>query len=251
MMVRLPQFLISKWYKRSELSQRTALLSCGNLISNAFGSLIASGILDGMEGKLGYAAWRYVCSPSYMGNELIHASRWLFFVEGTLTVVVAICAIFILPDFPETTTGWLTTAEQALAVRRMVEEAAGSSNKGATETKGGHMDGLHLAVNDWKVWWLALGLTSMVVSLSFNAYFPTLSETMGYDRTLTLLLCAPPWLFATVAAFVWSRYERCAFLSPRNSSSLADILTKRVSDVGTLLHLSELEFLDSSSPCQR
>jgi MFS family permease len=30
-------FLLSKWYKRSELGQRTALLSCGSLISNAFG----------------------------------------------------------------------------------------------------------------------------------------------------------------------------------------------------------------------
>lgn len=52
-------FLLSKWYTRKELGLRTALLSCGSLISNAFGSLIASGILDGMEGKLGHSAWRY------------------------------------------------------------------------------------------------------------------------------------------------------------------------------------------------
>ena len=53
-------FLLSKWYTRSELGVRTALLSCGNLFSNAFGSLIASGILNGMDGKLGHAAWRFV-----------------------------------------------------------------------------------------------------------------------------------------------------------------------------------------------
>ena len=53
-------FLLSKWYTRKELGLRTALLSCGSLISNAFGSLIASGILDGMEGKLGHSAWRFV-----------------------------------------------------------------------------------------------------------------------------------------------------------------------------------------------
>lgn len=55
-------FLLSKWYKRSELGLRTALLSCGILISNAFGSLMASGILSGMQGKLGYASWRSVAS---------------------------------------------------------------------------------------------------------------------------------------------------------------------------------------------
>jgi MFS family permease len=58
-------FLLSKWYKRSELGQRTALLSCGSLISNAFGSLIASGILSGMEGVKGHAAWRWLF---YIGN---------------------------------------------------------------------------------------------------------------------------------------------------------------------------------------
>ncbi|THH13282.1 hypothetical protein EW146_g6915 [Bondarzewia mesenterica] len=50
-------FLLSKWYTKSELGSRTAILYCGNIISNAFGSLMASGILDGMDGKLGHAAW--------------------------------------------------------------------------------------------------------------------------------------------------------------------------------------------------
>jgi hypothetical protein len=37
-----------------------AILFCGSLISNAFGSLFASAILDVMDGILGYAAWRLV-----------------------------------------------------------------------------------------------------------------------------------------------------------------------------------------------
>ena len=52
-------FLLSKWYKHDELSLRATLLICGLFLSNAFGSLIASGILDRMEGVLGYAAWRW------------------------------------------------------------------------------------------------------------------------------------------------------------------------------------------------
>ncbi|KAF8897494.1 major facilitator superfamily domain-containing protein [Infundibulicybe gibba] len=188
-------FLISKWYKRKELSQRTALLFCGNLMSNAFGSLIASSILDGMDGKFGYAAW-----------------RWLFFIEGALTILVALCAIFILPDFPETPSAWLTTAERALAIKRMSEDG-GPIDKTVLEHVG-HLSGLKLALADWKVWWLALALTAMVVSLSFNAYFPTLCQTMGYNSTTTLLLCVPPWIFATIVAFVISRHsdetqERC------------------------------------------
>ncbi|KAF7977659.1 hypothetical protein HWV62_3092 [Athelia sp. TMB] len=181
-------FLLSKWYKRSELGQRTALLSCGSLISNAFGSLMASGILDGMEGKLGRAAW-----------------RWLFFIEGALTIFVALCALFILPDFPSTPCRWLTPLERRLAERRMEEDFVGMHD--GSEAEKGNKAGLISAVTDWKVWWLALALTSMVVSLSFNAFFPTLSATMGYNRTVTLLLCAPPWVFATLVAFAVTRHS--------------------------------------------
>ena len=49
----------SKWYKRSELGLLTAVLACGTTLSNAFGSLITSMILDGMEGVLGCSVWRW------------------------------------------------------------------------------------------------------------------------------------------------------------------------------------------------
>lgn len=85
-------------------------------------------------------------------------------------------------------------------------EDVGVGDEGETET-GGQFHGLMMAMTDWKVWWLALALTSMVVSLSFNAYFPTLSATLGYNRTVTLLLCAPPWAFATIVAFLITRHS--------------------------------------------
>ncbi|CAA7259721.1 unnamed protein product [Cyclocybe aegerita] len=183
-------FLISKWYTRHELSQRTALLTSGNLLSNAFGSLIASGILDGMDGVLGFTGW-----------------RWLFFVEGTVTILVAIWSMTILPDFPETSSGWLTPAEKSLAIRRMAEDVGHREDIPEQSMKGslGRWPGLYLAVTDLKVWWLAIALLFMCVSLSFHAYFPTLSATMGYGTTVSLLLCAPPWLFATAAALALSR----------------------------------------------
>ena len=137
--------------------------------------------------------------------------RWLFFVEGALTIVVAIGAIFILPDFPESDAGWLTLAERTLAHRRMVNDAVmddfelWGTDSHSTKTKDIFM-GLVMALQDWKVWWLFVATASMTVSLSFNVFFPTLSATMGYSRTVTLLLCAPPWVFATAAAFFGSRY---------------------------------------------
>lgn len=118
---------------------------------------------------------------------------------------VAILAIFILPDFPTTSHNWLSPEEVRLAEKRM-EEDVGVGDSEETET-GGRGHGFKLAIADWKVWWLAVALTSMVISLSFNAFFPTLSATMGYNPTITLLLCVPPWVFGTIVAFIACRHS--------------------------------------------
>lgn len=73
------------------------------------------------------------------------------------------------------------------------------------EMDQGHVAGFVSAMTDWKIWWLAVALTGIVVSLSYNVFFPTLSATMGYNRTVTLLLCAPPWILATFITFALTR----------------------------------------------
>ncbi|EJD01119.1 MFS general substrate transporter [Fomitiporia mediterranea MF3/22] len=183
-------FLLSKWYTREELGLRVCLLYCGNIISNAFGSLLASGVLDGMQGKLGRAAW-----------------RWLFFIEGSLSIAIALLSMFILPDFP-TTTRWLSPIERQLALRRM--ERDGDLNVSDQEDPDAHAkqrSGFWQALSDWKVWWLAVALSSEVIALSFNAFFPTLTATLGYNTTVTLILVAPPWFLAAIAAFLVARHS--------------------------------------------
>ena len=125
-------------------------------------------------------------------------------MEGSLTIVVAFMAIYILPDFPETTAGWLTPAEQALAVQRMVEDA-GRHSGFDIPGKSGQFHGLSLAIRDKKVWFLALILICFIISLSFTVYFPTLTATLGFSPTITLLLCSPPWLVATVISLYNAR----------------------------------------------
>jgi len=94
-------------------------------------------------------------------------------------------------------------------MQRMEEDALVGDQE-ETET-GGRFTGLWLAITDWRVWWLSFAMTAQVVALSFNAYFPTLSATMGFSSTISLLLCAPPFVFAAAAAFVLSRYvsQKC------------------------------------------
>ena len=49
--------------------------------------------------------------------------RWIFIIEGLLTVVVAVLGKFFIPDWPETSK-FLNPDERALLFRRLREEAA-------------------------------------------------------------------------------------------------------------------------------
>ncbi|TFK33097.1 MFS general substrate transporter [Crucibulum laeve] len=178
---------LSAWYKSDELGLRNCLLFCGLLVSTAFGTLMASGILDGMEGKLGQAAW-----------------RWLFYIEGSATIVIAIPAMFILPDFPNhpSSAKWLTPEELELAKARMTEENESTKNTQVTKREG-----LMMALRDWKVWWLCLCTTGYQLSICYNQFLPTLLQTLGYSRLTTLILCAPPAFVSAVFTFYVARHS--------------------------------------------
>ncbi|KAG2365502.1 major facilitator superfamily domain-containing protein [Suillus spraguei] len=117
-----------------------------------------------------------------------------------MTIFVAICALFILPDFPHNTK-WLTPEEKALAISRLAEDHYDGADELGKQTT---MQGLRDAVSDWKVWWFAVAAMFQWIGQSFFGYFPTLCATLGYDTTVTLLLCAPPWVFAGMVAFFFS-----------------------------------------------
>lgn len=39
-----------------------------------------------------------------------------------------------------------------------------------------------------------------LIGLSFSQYFPSITKTLGFSTTVTLLLTFPPWAFATIFA---------------------------------------------------
>ncbi|TDZ19684.1 putative transporter [Colletotrichum orbiculare MAFF 240422] len=173
--------ILSKWYTRRELTQRNAILFCGNLISNAFSALIGAGVLSNMQGVLGHSAW-----------------RWLFWIEGAITMAVAISAAFILPDLPTNSRGF--TEEELYVARLRMTEDVGEADADADGM--GAFDGLFMAVKDVKIYVMMLTFTAYVVGLSFNAFFPTLTQTLGFGYVPTLLMSSPPWAFSCLVSLV-------------------------------------------------
>ncbi|KAF7541559.1 hypothetical protein G7Z17_g11923 [Cylindrodendrum hubeiense] len=142
--------ILSKWYTRRELTKRNAILFCGNLLSNAFSALVGAGVLSNMQGVLGHAAW-----------------RWLFWIEGAVTMAIAISAAFILPDLPHNSKGF-TEEERMVAQLRMVEDVGEADTDSA---ENGVFYGLNLALKDIKIYLMMITFMAYVTGLSFNAFF--------------------------------------------------------------------------------
>ncbi|KAL4263459.1 MFS transporter superfamily protein [Pleurotus pulmonarius] len=170
-------YLLSRWYTKKELALRSAILYAGLLVSNAFGALIAAGILSSMEGKRGIRAW-----------------RWLFFIEGSITCTIGFISMWALPDYPHNT-GWVSGFDKRLAQARLAEDA-GEADKDTAEDSP--LKGLVMALKDPKVSIFAIMTTSQLLGLSFVQFFPTLTATLGFSTTNTLLLAAPPWILAGI-----------------------------------------------------
>ncbi|KAJ4376564.1 hypothetical protein N0V86_006677 [Didymella sp. IMI 355093] len=175
-------FYLSSWYTRKELGLRTAILYSGSLISGAFGGLITAGITSNMNGLHGLRAW-----------------RWVFILEGIITVIIAFAAFFILPNFPRTTK-WLTEEERQLAVYRLQEDIGEDDWTSAEQQTFFH--GLKLALLDIKTWIFTILLLSIVSSASVTNFFPTVVKTLNYDNIHTLLLTAPPYVLAVFTTFL-------------------------------------------------
>ena len=125
-------FFLSSWYTRKELGFRTAILYSGALISGAFSGLITAGIKHGLDGARGLRAW-----------------RWMFIIEGIITIFIAFCAYFALPNFPRTTS-WLTEEERQLAIWRLEEDIGEDDWVDSSQQTFFH--GMKLASQDIKMW---------------------------------------------------------------------------------------------------
>ncbi|KAK7749307.1 hypothetical protein SLS62_008276 [Diatrype stigma] len=178
-------FLFSSWYTKKELAARISILYAAGQMAGAFGGLLGAAIMGGMNGKAGIADW-----------------RWLFIIEGTATIPVAIVTMFVLPDYPATTK-WLSDEERAIAVLRLAEEANEEDDRAETPA----LTSLKMAFTDpalYLIWFMQLGLNTAAAFINF---FPTIVGTLGYPQTETLLLSAPPYVFAAFLGIANSRHS--------------------------------------------
>lgn len=177
-------YVMSCWYTRSELAFRCALLYTGQTLAFCVAGLIAAAVFATLEDSYGLAGW-----------------QWLFIVLAATGAGLAMIALFILPDYPTSKTGsarWSMTEEmRTIAAARIVADRVSTS-----EAKAGVLRGLKMSVFDYKMWLLVGMNIGISAAYGFSNFFPSIVRGFGYGQTATLLLTAPPYIFAALGSLV-------------------------------------------------
>ncbi|KAK1598431.1 major facilitator superfamily transporter [Colletotrichum navitas] len=98
-------YILGAWYTERELGKRSGVFTASGLAGTFFGGFIQTGIHSSMDGLHGLSGW-----------------RWLFVIDGLLTIPVAIYGFLCFPDTPHTTTAFYFTEEEKALARSRVPE---------------------------------------------------------------------------------------------------------------------------------
>lgn len=216
------------------MPSRIAVLYGGNMLATAFSGLIAAGST--------YVHSLVVVAPPPPKAALIHATQrlftrrtttvtanmegaagrpaweWLFIIEGSITVAIAILLLPLMPDYPLQSKHWLlprnlqlyavsllpSRLSQSLSPNNVVLIQLHSQEWRIRKENAGIIDedadsvwwGLKQALVDPKLYMFIALMMSLITAESFSNFFPSIVGTLGYNSTNTLLLTSPPYFFA-------------------------------------------------------
>ncbi|KAI7368721.1 MFS general substrate transporter [Hortaea werneckii] len=175
-------FIVSSWYRKHEQSKRFMVFHSAGVASGAFGSIIAGAITSGMEGTRDIEGW-----------------RWLFIIEGAITIACAFAVPFVLLDYPLTSKK-LSPDERQMAYDRLIADGITSRNDNSEPLS--HLRALKKAVTDWRLLPLVLGYMTIIGSMSLAYFYPTFTAELGYSRKDAQYMTAPIYGVALVVAIV-------------------------------------------------
>jgi len=185
-------YLVSTWYLRSEQQTRFAFLQSGEIVILATGSIVNFG-LNKLDGRGGLAGWRY-----------------MFLVQGLITLVLGILTYFWIVDFPDqahNSLWFLTKDEQRLAVSRIERDRKDVQPDPFTWPK------VLQHAKDVKVYGFACMFFLLnLVSTSLSYFLPIILQSgMGFSENASILLSAPPYYYAVLpviaSSIISDRYQ--------------------------------------------
>ncbi|CAG9952991.1 unnamed protein product [Clonostachys rosea f. rosea IK726] len=185
-------YLIGRWYMHKEVQMRIAIFYSASAAAGAFSGLLAFGIAK-LDGTAGYRGW-----------------RWIFIIEGIISVLGGIVCFFGLPDSAERSSKWLSPDEIKFLQLRKRQSARVASrsqpeNSHEGESKGFPWKTLKNVLLDWQVYLLiVIYWSNAMPNYGLKFTMPSVIKGMGFTSSTAQLLTIPPYAMGTVSALVSS-----------------------------------------------
>jgi len=173
-------FIITTWYKRHEVQKRLAFFFLFSVVIGGF-SPIFGYALTLLQGKGGIEAW-----------------RWIFIIEGAITIALGLVAFLYIPEFPDKNK-FLSEEQTKLVLSRVESDRGDAIPDKLTLAKVLH----HLS--DWTMWAYALMFMNTTMPAYAIGYFITIIlRSMGWGLRDSFLLSSPPYCFAAIVCFAFA-----------------------------------------------
>ncbi|CAI7653605.1 unnamed protein product [Penicillium glandicola] len=166
-------YLMTCWYKRYEIGKRFSIFFTALCFAGAASGLISGAVISGLEGVRGMRGW-----------------RWLFLIEGLLTIAVALVSIFVLADYPETISRRLNEEERTLAVIRIMHDKKSSATQHGRLTA---WQGVKAAAVDLRTYFFIILYMTQNGSTTISYFLPTILKGMGYTGAKAQWMTVPIW----------------------------------------------------------
>ncbi|KAL5535716.1 hypothetical protein ACEPAF_3810 [Sanghuangporus sanghuang] len=176
---------LSYFYTKRELPIRLAYFWFSGYLSDIVSTFLATGILR-MRGVGGLPGWRY-----------------LFLIEGCLTMLIGLLSFFLLPPGPTQTRawfrpkGWFNEREEVIIVNRVLRDDPSKSDM--HNRQGISLRQIFEALCDWRLWPIyILGITHQIPTGPPQVYLTLSLRNLGFTTTQTNLLTIPSTIIGLV-----------------------------------------------------
>lgn len=106
-------YILSSWYRSDELFKRAGVWFVSSNLGSFIGGYMQAAAHETLDGVHGMAGW-----------------RWLFIIDGCISLPIALAGFFFFPGLPSgRKVWWLTDANHGLCVARMKNEGVRDSRR--------------------------------------------------------------------------------------------------------------------------
>ncbi|KAH7380256.1 major facilitator superfamily domain-containing protein [Phaeosphaeria sp. MPI-PUGE-AT-0046c] len=165
--------LVAEYYTRKQASLRFAMFFTFGVLGPCFSGLLAYGLreMNGIQGKEGW--------------------RWIFIIEGIITICISFLVFVFVPDFPERTK--ILTASEKEHLLETLRRDKGDSKidiKGTNWIK---------VICDYKILFPTLMFFCCdMTAASMSAFIPTILTELGWKAKMAQAMSIPVWLAGMV-----------------------------------------------------